>query len=1802
MEGLPLPPSSSSSSIGASGGRPPGRAGTGQDMEEGRAPSECDSDETIVSGSLLNSDLDEDELNLNRLTVAKASDSTFQLTFRPAITGIYGEVLSSEAQYVDKEDLQEQMTSDLMKTHSLRRIETEQPQPLLPDGKNDMTQMATFPPADFPPHSVVHVEDSSSMGLNDGISGFCQRAEMKENNWLRWIPEAPYQHSPYYSEESISLRSTTPLSYRGEEQETSLRGMLSSEPDSLRPIMMTWCARDFQKIDRFQKPLLSMGGSPELVMEEIPFQPRTLAQEPPNQWRLLRETESPQQVFPSNPSLDCVEEILFSGTSESENNDDLSAELQIVLKTLSDSGSEPTSQGAEKGSGLQSNSEPSHTQTDNCGTQNPENNLEPECSVHSFEAVQQLAEAEVKDPSNKQVVLDSKTLAPQNVISCGEPSNEKNSDRKEISPGISTATDSASTARRSSRLKTLATRNAATSMDGVNNKPVEVPEKPLPYRIRRRPTEDLRTQDPVVRNERVRECSPSSQQSSSTRNSGEEIRRSKRIANKMAKEPPRKVMKLSNINRRDIYGDSLLHKAAARGDSELVRECLKLGANVNRPNYAGWTALHEASVEGYYKTVHELLKRGADVNCKGMGGTTPIQDAVQMGHLEVTELLLQYGADPLLQNDNGACAMDTAEDPSFKRLLENYIVKSRRHQRSVQENTSLDIDTSLQRKKLEPIQKGHVQRGSSRKTRQGNANVSRRIRMILRYQKSSDPRRPRRLARTKTKQSTDDKRNAGPRQTRTQEARDHNPDKTAHGKTRSTSRRAKPVSESSISNMKGVISSSRRITRSATQKPRSHRNGRGISGLTDQSAKTPKNDIRKETEANLVSERKKRACGNSLVQKMHFKSRDPSDRRGKVDFLNSECAASKKVLPQPCRSLEAKLPVLITGQCRMSQRHRPNPLWVNEYDIASQSRNSIGENVGEENVDGCISVKNLLSQKFISYDNYKGDDRVSGHIVGERNNEGCSRGGNTENHSGANMYTRWQIQEKGVRMGQDLQETFLGQDLCSSCNVDEDSINWAPYNPMGQEVSEPSELGKGKSRGLPTRSVRETTTQGNERNAQGENCLHSAAEKGDLTLAKALIESGARVNQQDHAGRTGLHEASKRGFTKIIVELLKAGANVNSNDLDGISPLHDAVSGNHLKAAEILLRYGANPKQKDDRERSALDEATDEKMKMLLKSFGPRETRKSSYASTIDPEGEETSNRSRKSQQCYCHGCTDVDLPSFSNQDQMRNTSPTHESISAILQDIEEKQENLLQFEIRTHEDSEQYSQKMLQIKAFLDDVLAKQKEERDKLAKRYRTSKDSFRAGALKEKLTNLASRQKRLLVVAHKQREVSHKIQNFKTMKQASVRQQAASSGSRGDDDKQNPVAAEKTKHPSAASLPLSPATSCSLGSSSETQLFSESRFFDQADSQSPNSWMREEETEEVLGQEECSLNDQTAKRKAEGGSSDHTSTPHYPDITEMGAFPLEPVGFISQTKYSKRKANHLSEIAPKESESPDPSAKTRTSNISGATSEIVKKNSCQPTAACSQAPACWNSPGGTSMKAASQEPSTERSERSSRPLPVDHGDPLGGREALLKTKPDHPKSTQADGLANDSQNSFTPLSPSQPSKQQSSNHRTERERRNMRIRDLMLQGKIMPGEDVLEFKMQNLSYKASILPNGKVKDESGNIYISPIAWIKQLLGSNIYVTWKYVWNKVTYLGKELSKYVSEEVHKPVEPKLPPPNQPCPPAYTGSSSQWTSKPDITHILQLKEMLLISNQELLPSHMMDQQWQFYVECEELAF
>ncbi|XP_025293673.1 ankyrin repeat domain-containing protein 31 isoform X6 [Canis lupus familiaris] len=714
-----------------------------------------------------------------------------------------------------------------------------------------------------------------------------------------------------------------------------------------------------------------------------------------------------------------------------------------------------------------------------------------------------------------------------------------------------------------------------------------------------------------------------------------------------------------------------------------------------------------------------------------------------------------------------------------------------------------------------------------------------------------------------------------------------------------------------------------------------------------------------------------------------------------------------------------------------------------------------------------------------------------------------------------------------------------------------------------------------------TRSQEMKTAGINKRRARGESRLHLAARRGTLSLVKAPIESGADVNLKDNAGWTPLHKASTKRSNDKIVELLKAGANVNCEKLGGILPLHDAVANNHLKAAEILLPHGANPNQKNQKQKTALDEADNEKMKELLISFGAIETdNRNESNATVTVKIPAVQPKRHK--WCFCDDCNTVDPPSLSQREKRRESYPVHQAISAILQNIEEKQGNLLEFEIRTPEDAEQCIEKMLEIKEIMDYVLAKQKAERDDLAKKYRVSIESFKQGVLREQLANLATRQKSLLVVAKKQKKITEKIQNYKnitSLSGPSLRKPPSSSEISSEKDSQDLISLENSLQPQSGSLSL---VSLTCGSMQETPL-------------SPETWNSSPNTNTCVNSEtvrrEFSGNELISKQNVNDGTFDGSPKSRCADGTKI-KLPSQPVALTAQREYSQR-GNDLTEPpAPEREPCNHPSAVTNTLNIA-ATTSILARNDAHPSAVvCDQAPTSCDPKRGK-RKIASQQPSRGTLES----LTHQGTDVLGSNTGhQTKSYPKKPAFTVR--RANDSHSS----SPSERGRQhiikKPVNSSTVPRKKCMQIKDLILLGRINPGKNILEFKTQETTHKASVLLSGKIKVENGQIYQNPVTWLKDLLGGNSYVTWNYAWSKVTYLGKELLQYVSEEVPVSAEPNVVlQQHQPC---LLGTSRE--SMQSIPPYLQINEVLLISDQEFLPCHIMDQHWKFYVECEELTF
>ena len=132
----------------------------------------------------------------------------------------------------------------------------------------------------------------------------------------------------------------------------------------------------------------------------------------------------------------------------------------------------------------------------------------------------------------------------------------------------------------------------------------------------------------------------------------------------------------------------------------------------------------------------------------------------------------------------------------------------------------------------------------------------------------------------------------------------------------------------------------------------------------------------------------------------------------------------------------------------------------------------------------------------------------------------------------------------------------------------------------------------------------------NEKTNEGITALHYAAYKGNITIAKLLIENGAIVemvtnrgknvmhlaaegNQPsmmyyfisyhaqdifsiDDYGSTPLHWACYSGAEESVLFLISLKANINAKDKEGITPLNLAVSSKREKIVLILLQRGAD--------------------------------------------------------------------------------------------------------------------------------------------------------------------------------------------------------------------------------------------------------------------------------------------------------------------------------------------------------------------------------------------------------------------------------------------------------------------------------------------------------------------------------------------------------------------------------------------------------------------------------------------------
>jgi uncharacterized protein len=109
-------------------------------------------------------------------------------------------------------------------------------------------------------------------------------------------------------------------------------------------------------------------------------------------------------------------------------------------------------------------------------------------------------------------------------------------------------------------------------------------------------------------------------------------------------------------------GTTPLADAALKGDLDGVRLLLAHGARVNAISKAGTQPIHDAALGDSGEVIRELAMHGADINARTRDDAqTPVHIAAAMGKMKAVEALIALGADPTTKDTQGRTPLDAAE-------------------------------------------------------------------------------------------------------------------------------------------------------------------------------------------------------------------------------------------------------------------------------------------------------------------------------------------------------------------------------------------------------------------------------------------------------------------------------------------------------------------------------------------------------------------------------------------------------------------------------------------------------------------------------------------------------------------------------------------------------------------------------------------------------------------------------------------------------------------------------------------------------------------------------------------------------------------------------------------------------------------------------------------------------------------------------------------------------------------------------------------------------------------------------------
>lgn len=128
----------------------------------------------------------------------------------------------------------------------------------------------------------------------------------------------------------------------------------------------------------------------------------------------------------------------------------------------------------------------------------------------------------------------------------------------------------------------------------------------------------------------------------------------------------------------------------------------------------------------------------------------------------------------------------------------------------------------------------------------------------------------------------------------------------------------------------------------------------------------------------------------------------------------------------------------------------------------------------------------------------------------------------------------------------------------------------------------------------------------NAKNKSKWTALAYACKYNHIEIVKLLINSGADVDIAVNTGSTPLHIALNEGNIEIAEFLIENKADINIKDIMGMSALAWAAKQGKLEIVIFLIKQGADINSQNVNSRTVLDVATNENVKIYLKTKGAK--------------------------------------------------------------------------------------------------------------------------------------------------------------------------------------------------------------------------------------------------------------------------------------------------------------------------------------------------------------------------------------------------------------------------------------------------------------------------------------------------------------------------------------------------------------------------------------------------------------------